>query len=103
MDERWHCIGEVNPPSSREYVVRIADDELDDTRAVMDAMHVHIDGRVIRCRDCDACFCGGEEGIYAGRYYCLNLATYLHTRREYRPLQISPDGFCAWARPKEQA
>jgi|GEM_PF-5349043 len=35
MDERWRCSGEVNPPSGGEHVVRIADDELDGTKAVM--------------------------------------------------------------------
>lgn len=101
MGERWRCVGEANPEAGKEYVVRIADDGLDGTKAVLDAMHVRLRGRVIRCEDCrlfdPGCHSDVVDGISVTHIdidpWC-RLPGMMH--------DVRPDGFCSWAEPREE-
>ena len=80
-----------------EYIVDFGDDGKADVRMAMAMQHgAQVRGEIVRCRDCRHFTPKGTHKFKNGETnadYCAYIRGWM--------LQITPDGYCAWAERKE--
>ena len=59
--------------------------------------------RIVRCRDCKHGYPFCDSSSYAGKIDCLHFAQWDYYNDEPGIWPVEPDGFCAWAKPREGA
>lgn len=59
--------------------------------------------RIVRCRDCVHGYPFCDSSSYAGMIDCLHFAQWDYYNDEPGIWPVEPDGFCAWAKPREGA